>query len=120
MSNPIVLVAEDTESNFLLISMILKHEYQVEWAHDGIEAIKKCKELNPDIILMDIRMPNMNGLEATSAIRKFNTQIPILAVTAFAFDKDRIEALNAGCNDFLTKPIIAGNLKEIISNYLKK
>jgi CheY-like chemotaxis protein len=118
MSNPIVLVAEDTDSNYLLISMILKREYQVEWAHDGVEAVDMCKQLNPDIILMDIRMPNMDGLEATSKIREFNTTVPIIAVTAFAFDKDRLEAMKAGCNDFLTKPIMASVLKENIQKHL--
>lgn len=114
----IVLVAEDTDSNYLLVSAILHRDYQVEWARDGVEAVSKCRELNPDIILMDIRMPRMTGLEATIEIRKFNKEVPILAVTAYAFEKDRIEAIKAGCNDFVTKPILANALREKIKQVL--
>lgn len=115
---PVILIAEDTESNYLLVSTILRKEYEVLWAHNGVEAVDMCKESNPNLILMDIRMPMMNGLEATKAIREFNKQIPIIAVTAFAFEKDRLEALNAGCTDYITKPILAPNLKDKVSKAL--
>ena len=116
--NPVVLVAEDTRSNYLLIFSILRKDYTVEWAHDGLEAVQMCKELSPDIILMDIRMPVMDGLEATRKIREFNSTIPILAVTAFAFESDKEKAREAGCSGFITKPISVSLLKEQIKNAL--
>lgn len=117
---PVVLVAEDTDSNYLLISAILRKDYILEWAQDGIEAVEMCRRLQPDIILMDIKMPRMDGLEATKAIREFNQEVPILAVTAFAFEKDKEEALEAGCNGFVTKPVAATALKEEIQKRLGK
>ena len=110
-----LLVAEDNESNFLLVMTILKRDYQIIHALDGLEAIQKYRQYSPDAILMDLKMPNMDGLEATREIRKLNTCIPIIVVSAFAFDSDKQEASAAGCTDYLTKPIDARllNSKEI-------
>lgn len=87
-----LLVAEDNESNFLLVMTILKRDYQIIHALDGLEAIQKYRQYSPDAILMDLKMPNMDGLEATREIRKLNTCIPIIVVSAFAFDSDKQEA----------------------------
>ena len=87
-----LLVAEDNESNFLLVMTILKRDYQIIHALDGLEAIQKYRQYSPDAILMDLKMPNMDGLEATREIRKLNTRIPIIVVSAFAFDSDKQEA----------------------------
>ena len=103
-----LLVAEDNESNFLLLMTILKKDYQIIHAVDGLETIQKYREYSPDAILMDIKMPNMNGLEATREIRKLNTCIPIIVVSAFAF----------GCTDYLVKPIDSRLLKETLKKYL--
>ena len=113
-----ILVAEDNESNFLLVFTVLKKDYSIIRAHNGVEAIDKFKSESPDIILMDIKMPEMDGLEATRAIRKENQTIPIIAITAFAYDKDRQRALSAGCNDYLSKPISADELKRRLREYL--
>lgn len=113
-----LLVAEDNESNFLLIMTILKKEYQIIHATDGLEAIRQYQQHAPDAILMDLKMPNMNGLEATREIRKTDTRIPIIVVSAFAFDSDKQEASQAGCTDYLTKPIDARLLKETLKKYL--
>ena len=113
-----LLVAEDNESNFLLLMTILKKDYQIIHAVDGLDTIQKYKEYSPDAILMDIKMPNMNGLEATREIRKLNTCIPIIVVSAFAFDSDKQEANEAGCTDYLTKPIDSRLLKETLKKYL--
>ena len=111
-----LLVAEDNESNFLLVMTILKRDYQIIHALDGLEAIQKYRQYSPDAILMDLKMPNMDGLEATREIRKLNTCI--IVVSAFAFDSDKQEASAAGCTDYLTKPIDARLLKETLKKYL--
>lgn len=113
-----ILVAEDNESNFLLIMTILKKEYQIIHAHDGLEAIQNYQQFAPDAILMDIKMPNMDGLTATQEIRKLDTSIPIIVVSAFAFDSDKQEAAEAGCTDYLTKPVEPYLLKETLKKYL--
>ena len=113
-----LLIAEDNESNFLLLMTILKKDYQIIHAVDGLETIQKYREYSPDAILMDIKMPNMNGLEATREIRKLNTCIPIIVVSAFAFDSDKQEARQAGCTDYLVKPIDSHLLKETLKKYL--
>lgn len=115
---PVVLVAEDTDSNYLLITAILRRNYCVERAYNGADAIEMSKLLNPDLILMDLRMPEVDGIEATKRIREFNDVVPILAVTAFAFEQDKENALNAGCNGFVTKPIVADILKMEIQKCL--
>lgn len=115
---PIVLVAEDTNSNYLLVSAILKKDYVLYRANDGAEAVEMSRTIEPDIILMDICMPNVDGLDATVQIRAFNPNVPIIAVTAYAFESDRQRAMDAGCTDFLTKPISIVKLKEIIKKWV--
>ena len=115
-----LLVAEDNESNFLLVMAILKKEYQIIHAVDGVETLQKYRQYSPDAILMDLKMPNMDGLEATREIRKLNTYIPIIIVSAFAFDSDKQEANEAGCTDYLTKPIDSRLLKETLKKYHKE
>ena len=112
-----ILVAEDTDSNFLLLSIILRKEYEVIRAVNGEEAISKFKEVNPDMILMDIKMPIMDGLTATKEIRKIDTNIPIIALTANAYDSDKEKAYEAGCNNYMAKPIMTNKLREMISSY---
>lgn len=114
-----ILIAEDTESNYLLVNTILKKEYNTSWAKNGKEAVHMCKETHPEMILMDIRMPEMDGLEATRLIREFDKDVIILALTAFAFDHDKRNALAIGCNGFITKPINIANLKATILEYFK-
>ena len=111
---PLLLVAEDTESNYLLVSLLLRKEYDVIHAKDGEEAVRLCEEANPDAVLMDIQMPVMDGLEATRQIRSSGSRIPIIAVTAFAYDRDRQRALDAGCNEYLAKPLTGDKLKHTL------
>lgn len=113
-----ILVVEDTDSNFLLLSIILRKEYEVFRAFNGAEAVDMCREKQPDLILMDIKMPVMDGLEATRLIRTFNEDIIIIALTANAYDSDREKAYLAGCNNYMSKPVMAAKLREMISSYL--
>ena len=83
-------------------------------AYNGEEVIEMYRQLKPDLILMDISMPLMDGIEATKRIREFNPEIPILAVTSFAFENDRIRVHEAGCNGLVTKPISSDTLQEEI------
>ncbi len=115
---PVILVAEDTESNYILVSYILKKDYEIIWARDGVEAIEKYESEHPDLILMDVRMPRLGGLAATAHIRETDKKIPIIALTAFAFDSDKAKTMEAGCTDFLSKPIQAATLRSTVQKYL--
>ena len=115
-----ILVAEDTDSNFLLVSIILRKEYTVLRAYNGIEAIDVYKKEQPDLILMDIKMPVMDGIEALKEIRRHTTQLPVIMQTAYAFDTDRRIAEEAGCNGFITKPVMPRELKMYLDMSLKK
>lgn len=100
-----ILVAEDNESNFILMTYILKGKYEFVRAKNGQQAVEMVNNGGIDLVLMDVKMPVMDGLEATQAIREQNADVPIVALTANAFDSDRQLALEAGCNDFLSKPV---------------
>lgn len=114
-----ILIAEDNDSNYLLIKKLLK-DNQLTRAITGVEAIEKIKAQTFDIVFMDMRMPVMNGLEATSLIREFNQITPIVALTANAFDSDRENALAAGCNHFMTKPVKKRELMDLLFRYFKQ
>lgn len=113
-----ILIAEDNDSNFVLMSYILKKHYQFERAKNGQEAVEMVDKGQYDIVLMDIKMPIMNGLEATKAIKEKHPDLPILALTANAFDSDRQLAMDTGCNDFLTKPVSSEECLETIKRYI--
>jgi len=115
-----IMVAEDTDSNFKLIEAMIGKTYRLVRAHNGIEAISISNEINPDLILMDIKMPEMNGLEATAIIRETRKDIPIIAQSAFAFEDDRRRAIDGGCTDFLAKPFTKKQLTSIIQRYLTR
>lgn len=113
-----ILIAEDNDSNFVLMSYILKKHYQFERAKNGQEAVEMVDKGQYDIVLMDIKMPVMNGLDATKAIKEKHPDLPILALTANAFDSDRQLAMDAGCNDFLSKPVSSEECLETIKRYI--
>jgi len=112
-----ILVAEDVESNFILLKNLIGREYTLLWAKDGVEAIEMYKQYQPDLILMDVKMPRMDGLEATHIIRSYSKEIPIIALTAYAFEADKELALEMGCNDFVTKPISERTLRKALDKY---
>ena len=109
-----ILIAEDNDSNYLLVRHILKN-YNLTRALDGADAVWKARNESFDLILMDMKMPVMGGLEATRRIREFNAKVPIIALTANAFDSDKGSAIEAGCNAFLAKPLSKKQLLEIFS-----
>jgi len=121
MKNLKILIAEDEETSDLLITLAIENiSYCVLHAKTGREALEICQS-NPDIdlVLMDIKMPDINGYEATRQIRRFNKDVVIIAQTAYAQIGDRENAIVAGCNDYISKPINIGYLKELIRKCFK-
>ena len=115
-----ILIAEDKKSNYRLFQSILRKEYSLIHAWDGQEAIEKFKEHQPQIILMDINMPRMDGYEATKEIRKLSADVPIIAITAFAYASDEQRVLENGFDGYMSKPINAPLLKQQIASILQK
>jgi CheY-like chemotaxis protein len=114
-----ILVAEDNDSNYLLMTFILKGHYEFLRASDGQEAVDKASTEHPDLILMDLKMPRMDGLTATRQIKGMLPNLPIVALTANAFDTDRHQAMEAGCDAFLAKPVSAADCLQTIDKLLK-
>lgn len=113
-----ILVAEDEDSNYELVKIVLQKRYRLLRARNGIEAVTINEDERPDLILMDIRMPEMNGLDATRIIKEVTNDTPVIALSAYAFEENIHEAKAAGCNDFLAKPFKVENLIEIVRKYL--
>ncbi len=120
-SNPKILIAEDVESNFLYLKAVLsKLNAVIFWAKNGLEAVEICdRENSIDLVFMDLQMPEMNGYEATQVLKKRFPLMPIVAQTAFAMSDDREKALDAGCDDYLAKPIKSKDLLSIVEKFLK-
>ena len=112
---PLILIAEDNESNYLLLFALLKRDYQIIHARDGIEAIRLFKNSSPDMILMDIKMPRVDGLAAMQAIREIDEEVPIIVVSAHAYEQEKRTAYSCGCNAYITKPIDSHELTSTIS-----
>ena len=113
-----ILVVEDIESNFAQLNILLKKEYTILWVRNGQEAINSFIREKPDLILMDIRMPVMDGIQATEKIRTISLSVPIIAVTAYAFYTEQQQAIQAGCNAVISKPYSLEKLKETIETYI--
>lgn len=118
-TDKLILVAEDDDMNFEYMKILLDGtNAKVIRAKDGSQALKICSNLNFDVILMDIRLPVMNGIQATKSLREMGIKSPIIAQTAFAMDDDERKCLEAGCNSYLTKPITKEKLFRVISSYM--
>ena len=115
---PTLLIAEDEESNYLLLKTILHKYCNLIRAKTGLEALALFKENEVDLILMDIKMPVMDGYEATAEIRKVSASVPIIAVTAYAFAQDEQRIINSGFDAYTAKPINGKILKDKISTLL--
>jgi len=115
-----IMVAEDVENNYLLIKCILdENKFNVIRAVDGIEAVSFIRAGQiPDLIIMDIRMPKMTGMEATVMIRNLYPYIPIIAVTAYAQESDREKILDSGFSDYIAKPFSKQLFLSVLNRHL--
>ena len=120
MEAPLILVAEDEDSNYELVKIVLSKRYRLIRAKNGIEAVTYCEEENPDLVLMDIRMPDMNGLDATRIIKEVRHDLPVVALSAYAFDENIREAKAAGCDEFMPKPFRVEDLIDLVEKYVKR
>ena len=116
----VILIAEDEKYNYMLLNEILKGvNARIIWAHNGLEALEVCKsKQNIDLVFMDLKMPVMDGFEATRAIRGVFLDLPIIAQTAYTNEKERLRIFECGCNDLVTKPFDVNQFKTIIAKYL--
>lgn len=112
-----ILVAEDDDNNYELVKIVLQKRYKLLRARTGIEAVTLNEDEKPDLILMDIRMPGMNGHDATRIIKEVSNT-PVVALSAYAFEENIRKAKEAGCDDFMAKPFKVENLIEIVKKYL--
>jgi CheY-like chemotaxis protein len=115
-----ILVVEDEPSNYDLISVFLKkYKPKLSWVLDGEDAVESCRINKYDIVLMDIQLPVMNGLEATKLIKEMDASIPVIAQTAYAMSQDRQKALDAGCDDYIANPMKRKDLVELIVKHMR-
>jgi len=118
---PVILVTEDDISNFHMMEVMINQYVKatVIWARNGVEAIEICTE-NPDIdlVLMDIKLPLLNGMDATRAIKKIRSSLPIIAITAYALIGDERKVRDAGCDDYLPKPIRLPQFLKALGKYI--
>lgn len=113
-----ILIAEDNDSNYLLMTYILKNHYEALRARNGQEAVDMVETEQPDMVLMDLNMPVMGGLEATRLIKAAHPDLPIVVLSANAFDADREEAEKAGCDEYMAKPVSSKKCLETIAKFL--
>ena len=114
--NKTILIAEDSEMNFILIKKNLELSgVSILWAKDGLEMLESVKnQKNIDLILMDISMPKMDGYTASKTLREQGFSVPIIAQSAFSIEEEKEKVLEAGCDDFISKPIDKEELLEKI------
>lgn len=115
---PTLLVAEDVEANYHLLEVLLRKEYVLLHAWNGREAVELCRRHAPDLILMDIKMPELDGFGAACEIRRFS-DVPIVALTAFAFESEKLRAKECRFDDYLVKPFDMSALREVLARYLR-
>lgn len=115
-----ILVAEDVDNNFDLFQIVFRNDYEIIRAFNGLEAVRFFSEYRPDLVLMDLKMPEMGGLDAARLIRMESPDVPIIAVTAYLFDSDLEMSREAGCNELIFKPIDISSLKLTVKRYLEE
>jgi CheY-like chemotaxis protein len=114
-----ILIVEDTELNIDLLTQLLEDDYNLIVAKDGAQGVSMAVEKNPDLILMDISLPVMDGYQATRKIRESLPSIPIIGLSAHAMEGHKQKAEEAGCDDYLTKPVNDVLLYQMLSRYLR-
>ena len=114
-----ILIVEDTELNIDLLVQLLEDDYHLLIAKDGAEGVRVAQQTNPDLILMDISLPVLDGYEATRKIRTTMPSTPIIGLSAHAMQGDEVRAKEAGCSDYLTKPVDEDLLMIKLKEYLK-
>lgn len=114
-----VLLADDSQDMIELVQLVLQNSgYRMITANDGIEAVNTCLEQSPDLVLMDLNMPNMNGFEATKTLRDKGFSNPIVVLTSSESEDDRKRAEEAGCSGYILKTMDMGDVEETIDHYL--
>jgi len=113
-----ILIVEDTDLNIDLLTQLLEEDYTLLIARDGAEGVSLAREKNPDLILMDISLPILDGYEATRQIRETLKSTPIIGLSAHAMSGDAVRARESGCNDYLTKPVDDDLLMSKLKEYL--
>ena len=113
-----ILIVEDTELNIDLLTQLLEDDYNLIVAKDGVQGVSMAQEKKPDLILMDISLPVLDGYEATRQIRSTLNSTPIIGLSAHAMNGDVVRAKEAGCNDYLTKPLDEDLLLKKLKEYL--
>jgi two-component system, cell cycle response regulator DivK len=113
-----ILIVEDIELNIDLLTQLLEDDYHLLVARDGAQGVALAEQNHPDLILMDISLPVMDGYEATRNIRKRFDHLPIIGLSAHAMQGDVEKARSAGCNDYLTKPVDENLLFQKLKQYL--
>ena len=115
----ILIVEDEAVSRLLFEKALKKTQANLFFVKDGLEAVNMVKENDEiDLVLMDVRLPRMNGFEAVVKIKEYNPELPVIIQTAYAMDSTREEALRLGCDDFVTKPIIIESLLNILKKHL--
>lgn len=118
---PCILIAEDEDTNFYVLDLFLRKTFSVSVlrAINGVEAVNICRE-NPTVslVLMDIKMPVLDGIEATKQIKSRRPELPIIAVTAYALSGDEQKLLQAGCDDYIAKPVRKVDLLQKINRFV--
>lgn len=113
-----ILIVEDTELNIDLLTQLLEEDYNLLVAKDGGQGVRMAVEKNPDLILMDISLPVLDGYQATKKIRESLPSIPIIGLSAHAMEGHKQKAEDAGCDDYLTKPVNDMQLFQMLKKYL--
>jgi len=118
--NKLILIVEDDYPSYVYLNTLISYARgSTKHVQNGQDAIELCKNIEVDLVLMDIQLPGITGFEATSEIKKIKPKLPIIAQTAFALKGEKEKSLEAGCDDYITKPIDKNYLIELIDKYLK-
>jgi CheY-like chemotaxis protein len=113
-----ILIVEDVDLNIDLIKQLLEDDYNLLIARDGAQGVAMAQDNSPDLVLMDVSLPVMDGLQATRRIRETHKTLPIIGLSAHAMQGDADRAREAGCNDYLTKPVNDELLFKMLDKYL--